>query len=670
MVNTLDHIRNSVDRVAFVALRIAVATFLVSISTIAIGGSPAKAVEDTLVPKGATWRYLDDGSDAGVAWIVPAFDDNAWAVGPAQLGYEGRQGEATVVSFGPDPNNKFATTYFRHTFAVSNPSIYSNLTLKLLRDDSAIVYLNGAEIHRANLLAGPVGFQDTADYNAKADEEFEFYCVDIDPGLLTTDVNTIAVEVHRHTSSADLAFDLEMIGGDDQRLPQVIRGPYLQRLTPTEVVVRWRTDIQTTSAVRFGSAPVSLTGLASSPVPTIDHEIAISGLSPDSRVFYSVGTTLATLVGGDSDHYVDTPPLPGTSKSLSIWITGDSGTANFRAAAVRDAYLNEVGAAGTDLWLLLGDNAYFFGTDDQFQVAVFNMYDEILRNTPAWATFGNHEAHTSSSINQTGPHYDNFTLPTLGESGGMPSGTEAYYSFDYANIHFICLDSHGTDRAVGGPMLTWLAADLADTQQQWIIAFWHHPPYSHGSQNSDLGGPGSALFDMRTNSLPILEDGGVDLVLSGHSHNYERSMLIDSHYGFSSELLPSMIIDGGSGDPLGSGAYRKPPSIAAPHLGTVYSVVGSSGSKPSGDLDHPIMATSLIELGSLILEIDGLELEGRFLNDTGETLDRFAISKTDPTPTAEVPSLDPLGLGFLALLAGSFVWFLFLKHEEHRKPNL
>jgi hypothetical protein len=285
MVNTLDHIRNSVDRVAFVALRIAVATFLVSISTIAIGGSPAKAVEDTLVPKGATWRYLDDGSDAGVAWIVPAFDDNAWAVGPAQLGYEGRQGEATVVSFGPDPNNKFATTYFRHTFVISDPSIYSNLTLKLLRDDSAIVYLNGAEIHRANLLAGPVGFQDTADYNAKADEEFEFYCVDIDPGLLTTDLNTIAVEVHRHGSSLDLAFDLEVIAGDDQRIPQVIRGPYLQRLTPTEVVVRWRTDIQATSAVRFGSAPVSLTGLASSPVPTIDHEIAISGGSPDSRVF-------------------------------------------------------------------------------------------------------------------------------------------------------------------------------------------------------------------------------------------------------------------------------------------------------------------------------------------------------------------------------------------------
>jgi hypothetical protein len=406
--------------------------------------------------------------------------------------------------------------------------------------------------------------------------------------------------------------------------------------------------------------------MESSSVLEIDHEITLTSLSPDSRVFYSVGTNLTTLVGGDFEHYVDTPPISGTPKPLRIWVTGDSGTANFRAADVRDAYLNEIGAAGTDLWLLLGDNAYFDGTDDQFQVAVFNMYAEILRNTPAWAAFGNHEGHSASSTNQTGPHFDNFSPPTMGEAGGLPSGTEAYYSFDYANVHFICLDSHGSLRTVVGPMLTWLEADLADTQQEWIIAFWHHPPYSHGSQNSDLGGPGNPLFDMRTNALPILEDAGVDLVLSGHSHDYERSMLIDGHYGYSSELLPSMIVDGSSGDPLGTGAYQKPSSPKAPHAGTIYSVVGSSGSIPVGTLDHPIMVTSLLELGSLVLEIDGNELEGRFLNDAGITLDRFAISKTAPNG---VPLLDPLGLGFLALLVGSFGWLMLLAHGEQKKQN-
>jgi hypothetical protein len=634
----------------------------VSISYLALGNSIANGIENTLIPKGATWRYLDDGSNAGTAWIPTTFDDTGWASGPAQLGYAGRQGEATVVSFGPDPDNKFATTYFRHSFTISDPSIYSNLTLKLLRDDSAIVYLNGTEIHRANLLAGPIGFQQTSAFAVLATyEEFEFFHVDVDPTLLTSDVNTIAVEIHRHANSDDLAFDLELIAGDDQRIPQVIRGPYLQRLAPTEVVVRWRTDIKTTSAVRFGSAPTSLTDVEVSPALALDHEIPLIGLSPDSRVFYSVGTDVIPLVGDDFEHYVDTPPLSGTRKPLRIWVTGDSGTATFRPVAVRDAYLNEIGATETDLWLLLGDNAYGDGTDDQFQVALFNIFAEVLRNTPAWTAIGNHEAHTASSINQTGAHFDNFTLPTMGESGGMPSGTEAYYSFDYANIHFICLDSHGSNRTVGGPMLTWLEADLAETRQEWIIAFWHHPPYSRGSHDSDIDGQ---LIDMRTNALPILEAGGVDLVMAGHSHDYERSMLIDGHYGFSSELLPSMIVDGGSGDPLDTGAYIKPYSISSPRAGAVYMVAGSSGSTQSASLDHPVMVTSLLELGSVIIEIDGAEMNVRFLNDSGVTSDQFTISKTGP---ASVPLLDSLGLVLLALLLGGFGLLMSITHVEHKK---
>jgi hypothetical protein len=143
-------------------------------------------------------------------------------------------------------------------------------------------------------------------------------------------------------------------------------------------------------------------------------------------------------------------------------------------------------------------------------------------------------------------------------------------------------------------------------------------------------------------------------------------MLIDGHYGFSSELLPSMIVDGGSGDPLGSGAYIKPASIGSPRAGTVYIVAGSFGSTQSGAFDHPIMVTSLLELGSVIIEIDGAEMDVRFLNDTGLTLDQFAISKTGP---ARVPLLDPLSLGFLALLVGSFGWLMLLAHGEQKKQN-
>ena len=106
---------------------------------------------------------------------------------------------------------------------------------------------------------------------------------------------------------------------------------------------------------------------------------------------------------------------------------------------MRDAYKTFTGTRGTDIWLMLGDNAYPDGTDEQFQDAVFDMYPKLLRRVPLWPTLGNHDGHTADSATQSGPYYDIFTLPADAEAGGLRSGTEAYYSFDYANIHFISL---------------------------------------------------------------------------------------------------------------------------------------------------------------------------------------------------------------------------------------
>src|SRR4029434_5202912 len=92
---------------------------------------------DVLVPTGAIWKYLDNGTDQGTIWRAPTFNDSGWPQGPAQVGY-GDGDEATVVSFGPDITNKYVTTYFRRAFNVPNASIYQTLTLRLLRDDGAV----------------------------------------------------------------------------------------------------------------------------------------------------------------------------------------------------------------------------------------------------------------------------------------------------------------------------------------------------------------------------------------------------------------------------------------------------------------------------------------------------------------------------------------------------
>src|SRR5678815_2638446 len=112
----------------------------------------ASQAQSTLIATGSVWRFLDTGTDLSAQpWQVRTFNDSAWRSGPAELGYgdtgEGRP-EATLLSFGADANNKFITYYFRRTFVIPDASIYGPLSLRVLRDDGVVVYLNGAEIWR------------------------------------------------------------------------------------------------------------------------------------------------------------------------------------------------------------------------------------------------------------------------------------------------------------------------------------------------------------------------------------------------------------------------------------------------------------------------------------------------------------------------------------------
>jgi hypothetical protein len=124
-----------------------------------------------LVPAGSTWRYLDNGSDQGTGWRDPAFSDETWSSGPAQLG-DGD--EATLVRFGPNPNNRYITTYFRHSFNVTDASNITDLTLWLLRDDGA-VYLNGTEVFRSNMPSGTITYTTLASSNLGPAAEATFY---------------------------------------------------------------------------------------------------------------------------------------------------------------------------------------------------------------------------------------------------------------------------------------------------------------------------------------------------------------------------------------------------------------------------------------------------------------------------------------------------------------
>ncbi len=140
---------------------------------------------------------------------------------------------------------------------------------------------------------------------------------------------------------------------------------------------------------------------------------------------------------------------------------------------------------------------------------------------------------------------------------------------------------------------------------------------------------------MSTNALPIMEAGGVDLCLTSHSHSYERSFLLDGHYGVAGTLKDKMKHDAGNGRPDGKGAYRKATFGPGVHEGAVYVVAGSSGKITGKDekrlargfLDHPAMFISLYRLGSMVLDVNGNRLDATFLSESGEKLDYFSIIK-------------------------------------------
>ena len=406
----------------------------------------------------------------------------------------------------------------------------------------------------------------------------------------------------------------------------LIRGPYLQMGTPTSLMIRWRTDALTNSRVRFGAEATNLDFTVDDAASVSNHIVTLTNLVPDTCYFYSIGSAGETLAGGTNYFFRTAPPV-GSQRPIRIWVLGDSGMTNMFAGPVRDAYYNFTGSRYTDLWLMLGDNAYHDRSDSIWQLAVFNTYPTLLRQTVLWSTIGNQETFNLPTAPPTLPYFDILSLPMNGEAGGVASGTEKYYSFDYGNVHFICLDSMSSARTDGSPMLVWLEADLAAYTNDWLIAFWHHPPYSKGSRDSDVF---TEQIEMRTNAVRLLEAHGVDLVLGGHSHSYERSYLIDGHYGLSSTFTTNFLKNPGSGRLDQTGAYSKNTPGAAAHEGTVYAVAGSGCSTGGGTLNHPAMFFSTNRLGSMVLDIHANRLEAKFIRETGATNDSFTLIKGAP----------------------------------------
>lgn len=178
------------------------------------------------------WKFVDDGSEPPAEWAQPEFDDSKWKAGRAPLGY-GDRGFSTQLSFGGDPKAKHITNYFRHRFKVDPAHRLAQLVILLRIDDGAIVYLNGKEVVRENIAAGPTNSKTTAQRIIDVGDEGHYLRYQVTGASLVAGQNELAVEVHQCDAvSSDLFFDLLLKGYRDGEEPQPAKlNPVAEEIT-------------------------------------------------------------------------------------------------------------------------------------------------------------------------------------------------------------------------------------------------------------------------------------------------------------------------------------------------------------------------------------------------------------------------------------------------------
>ncbi|MET0638162.1 MAG: metallophosphoesterase family protein [Chitinophagaceae bacterium] len=427
-------------------------------------------------------------------------------------------------------------------------------------------------------------------------------------------------------------------------LARLIRGPYLQVATSNSIIIRWRTDALTRSVVGYGTSHGALDKKAEDKQLTFEHKVKLTGLQPHTRYYYSIGGGPGDTLQQGLDNSFVTFPEPGTEGTYRIGVFGDCGNNSTNQRLVRDEAEKYLKDKPMDAWILLGDNAYSSGTDPEFQEKFFNVYkDNLLKKYPLFPSPGNHDYNDFYQFKATAQmthdiaYYQNFSMPENGEAGGVPSKTQAFYSFDIGNAHFLSLDSYGKEDNetrmfdTTGAQVQWIKKDLEayqNTKRGWVIAYWHHPPYTMGSHNSDKEGD---LVKIRENFIRILERYGVDLIICGHSHLYERSRLMNDHFGMEATFKASTH-NISSSTALYDGSENSCPYIKDPlkNRGTMYVVSGSAGAmgRRQETYPHDAMYFSYNELGGTsMIEVNENRLELKWISSDGKIRDHFVMMK-------------------------------------------
>ena len=268
---------------------------------VAITVSSGGPTTNTLIALASTWKYLDNGSDQGTNWSRLDFSDTTWSNGVAPLGYCVGTGCAytynTVVGYGANASAKYPTTYFRRAFTVSDPTRVTALMVQLLRDDGAVIYINGGEVFRTNMPAGTIGYTTYASSTGTFTTEQANLATNA-PSLLVAGTNILAVEIHQGSAgSSDIVMEmgLRAVLAAPTNLP-----PTISLTSPLDGVTL--------------AAPADVTLAASA----FDFDGSITSVT-----FLTNGSTLATLTA--SPYTLDWTSVPAGVFALSAVAMDDVG---------------------------------------------------------------------------------------------------------------------------------------------------------------------------------------------------------------------------------------------------------------------------------------------------------------------------------------------------------
>ncbi|MBI4605969.1 MAG: metallophosphoesterase [Planctomycetes bacterium] len=380
------------------------------------------------------------------------------------------------------------------------------------------------------------------------------------------------------TALAAAAFAPRGAAQDDEPFPYYNHEPYLQSLTSTSVLIVSQSKLEVVARLQYGLESFSENRIEEES-PRYDHLFRLEGLKPDTLYHYRVTHIDQTAFARSTFR---TLPEPGSE--LTVAASGDAGTLSDEQLAI--AGLLE--KLAPRLLLITGDLVYPYGSPRNYHEKFFEVYEDLLRGTCVYPSLGNHDCWLS-------PDYWLYAFHTPANN---PAGTDAYYSFDAGDAHFVALNT--CEGEVPEEQVAWLDQDLAAAQRGWKIVFFHHAPYS----NAIHGG----TVPVRDAVVPVFERRGVDLVLSGHDHVYERSY----------PILGGMMRD----------AFQDPDYVAP--RGIIYVVTGGGGAGLYDYFPSPeahLSAFFRSEHHYVKLRIAPGEIEGTAVSVEGKTLDRFTIRK-------------------------------------------